>query len=853
MAAAKVKSNSRAGNLLRSRSEGTLIDIDENVTINNNNLHGGYGYEIGKTSEWPVLPKEIENPKQTTNPFWNQLARSNPFLNEIVHASNYDSGVSMLKEDPLSLFDSINEDSLSTSSDETNFAHLLAPRQNNLNRSGRWRSASDILDSLEKKEDKRTKRLNSQEPFLNPDFEWLKNDREAYKMAWLSHRQLTRSCLDLSQIKQSPGWAQTQATDVQIFCKIDHNGGSVQLPESDITAHIPHGHVPPGEIQEIGLKVLLDPPAGINNNYTTTLSPLLEVSLSNHNVSGGISLEMRMAAKVKSDPTSHVLTSFVGLASQRKEGPYQKIKDCYIYNNMLQMKLFDLKPRMYVITTAEATVLEQPAMSVWDYLDRHITVAVYGPKHIHPSLKVVLVISSHDNIPPRLPFSDIQRGDRNLPPVVLELWGKHQFNPHGLKDLQIASRVLDSNFEVKPVDLNKEVTQEQLKAGKVLHLPLDLVKVSGGEMCPFKLNIEVKDPKSLTLGDFYITSPEAAPLRSEKHNHRRADRQREVTHSTPIPEESIPEVLTQKFQDRPVELHWCGVAMKSILRQPRVEYLLEYFKGDTIALLSKETVRSVGQMKVKEWYIGFLRGRVGLVHCKNLKVITKDQVIDFTGIKLTTPVLLDNMTIPFKKLTYMYSAIQTLVTEHVKCWRTFAEALGYSEVSIDAISRRHADTEAEKVACVLEKLKEDCHAEKIKKKFQHELIIGLLKMDVQGVVAHLIQDIVILSTAVELGVRWRELAERLGKLSNAQIAAYEAPHKGKNGEVSAQSMWKPAYDFLYSWSKRYGDGYRDMIQDLHLALDKMKSPVTKQWRQITGALITVNCMEVLRASAFLRD
>ncbi len=70
----------------------------------------------------------------------------------------------------------------------------------------------------------------------------------------------------------------------------------------------------------------------------------------------------------------------------------------------------------------------------------------------------------------------------------------------------------------------------------------------------------------------------------------------------------------------------------------------------------------------------------------------------------------------------MYSAIQTLVTEHVKCWRTFAEALGYSEVTIEAISMRHSDTEAEKVACVLEKLKEDCHAE-IKKKFQRELII----------------------------------------------------------------------------------------------------------------------------------
>lgn len=849
MAAARVKAHSRAGTLLRSRSEGTLIDLDENVTINNNSLHGSFAHQIDKISEWHALPKESEKQKQTTNPFWNQLARSNPFLNDIVHTSTYDSGVSMLKDDPLRVCDDNNDDTVSTSSDETN---LIAPRQSDLNRSGRWRSASDILDNLEKKETVR-KRLNSQGSFLKPDFEWLKNDREAYKMAWLSHRQLTRSCLDLSLMKQSPGWAQTQATGIQTVCRIDHHGGSVKLPETDITAHIPQGHIAPGEVQEIGLKVLHDPPTGINNNYTTTLSPLLEVTLSNLNVSGGISLEMRMAAKVKNDPTSHVMTSFLGLISQRKEGPYQKLKDCYIYNDMLQMKLLDLKPHMYVISAAEATVLEPPAKSIWDYLDRYVTVAVYGPKHIHPSLKVMLVISCHNNLPPRLPFSDMHRGNKNLPPVVLELWGKHQLNPLGLKDLHITSRVFDLNFEVKSADQNKVVKQEHLKAGRELHLPLELVKVGGGDMSPFKLSIEVKDPESFALGDFYVTSPDAAPLRSDKHAHRRSEWQREKTLSMPIPEESIPEILPQKFQDRTVNLQWYGVALKSILRQPRVEYLLEYFKGDTVALLSKETVKSIGQMKVKEWYIGFLRGRIGLVHCKNLKVISKDQVIDFTGIKLTTYVLLDNMTFPFKKLTYMYSAIQTLVTEHVKCWRSFAEALGYSEVSIDAISRRHAETEAEKVACVLEKLKEDCHAEKIKKKFQHELITGLFKMDAQGLVAHLIQDIVILSTAVELGVRWRELAERLGKLSNAQVAAYEAPHRGKNGDVSTQSMWKPAYDFLYAWSKQYGDGYRDMIQDLHLALDKMKSPVTKQWRQITGALMTVNCMEILRASAFHRN
>lgn len=53
-------------------------------------------------------------------------------------------------------------------------------------------------------------------------------------------------------------------------------------------------------------------------------------------------------------------------------------------------------------------------------------------------------------------------------------------------------------------------------------------------------------------------------------------------------------------------------------------------------------------------------------------------------------------------------------------------------------------------------------------------------------VAKLIQNTVILSTAVEMGVRWRELAEKVGKLSSGHIANYEAPHRGKNGEVGPQ-------------------------------------------------------------------
>lgn len=63
---------------------------------------------------------------------------------------------------------------------------------------------------------------------------------------------------------------------------------------------------------------------------------------------------------------------------------------------------------------------------------------------------------------------------------------------------------------------------------------------------------------------------------------------------------------------------------------------------------------------------------------------------------------------------------------------------------------------------------------------------GLLKMDSVSLVAQLIQNTVILSTAVELGARWRELADKMGKLSSAQIAGYESPHRGKSGDIGAQ-------------------------------------------------------------------
>ncbi|XP_045901516.1 metastasis-associated in colon cancer protein 1 isoform X2 [Micropterus dolomieu] len=847
MAAGTVKTFSRVGSLMRSKSEGTLIDLDDSASASDN-LNGGYTTQITQNSKWPLLQPEVALSSQPKNPFWDKLSGSNPFLDDIVHNSsdNHSSNTSNVKQDNKKHLDANIYDNISTSSDEGNVGNFLENKHKVSHRSGRWRSASDILDDLERKVPKRENSFRPPGPVLNPDFEWLKNDREAYKMAWLSHRQLTRSCLDLNVMSQSPGWAQTQATDFQVICKIGHTGGSVKLPDSKISIQIPEGHVPPGEVQEVTLKAMLDPPPGLNNNYMTTMSPLLEVVLSNINTKERICLEIKMSGEVKSDPLSQVMTTVSGLVSNKREGPYLKVNDCNIYKNMMQMKLQDLKTHFYVIAVAEASAIQCPATSVWDYLDRQITVAVYGPRYIHPSFMVVIVVCCHEDVPSKLPFSVICRGNKNLPPLVLQLWGKHGFKPDKVNDLHIGISLTDPMFRIKPEDKLKEVRQSQLKIGTVLHLPVALSCPSNAVMTPFKLDIQVKESNA-TVAHFQVSSPPTAPIRSEKRVPRHTEKRIEMARSSPIPEESVP--YLPKFTDRPVNLQWYGVALKSVLRQPRVEYLLEYFKGDTVALLSRESVKSVGNSKVKEWYIGFLRGRTGLIHCKNVRVITRDQVIDFTGIQITTEVLLDNMTLPFKKLTYMYSAIQTLVIQHISSWRGFADALGYSNLSLDTITRRYAETEADKVACVLEKLKEDCHTGKTRKKFLHELLLGLLKMDSVNPMAQLIQNTVILSTAVELGVRWRELAEKMGKLSSTQIAGYEAPHRGKSGEICPQSMWKPAYDFLYSWSLRYGDSYRDMIQDLHLVLDKMKNPVTRSWRQLTGALITVNCLDVFRASA----
>lgn len=665
------------------------------------------------------MKPEIALSTQSKNPFWNQLSGSNPFLADIVHGSTEDH---LSNTTPGAENNKVkNHDEVSSgSSDEGHVENFVERKKKVTNMSGKWRSASDILDCLERKVPKRVESFRPPGPVLNPDFEWLKNDREAYKMAWLSHRQLTRSCLDLNMISQTPGWAQTQATDTQVICRIGHTGGTVRLPDSEICIHIPEGHVSPGEVQEVTLKAMLNPPPGLNNNYVTTMSPLLEVVLSNINTKEGISLDVKLSGEVKSDALSQATTTMVGLVSNKREGPYVKVDHCSIHKNIMHVKLQDLKTHFFVIAVAEASALQSPATSVWDCLTRQVTLAVYGPRYIHPSFKAVLVVCCHEDVPSKLPFS-VCKGNKNLPPLVLQLWGKHNLKPDKVKDLRVKINLNDSVFKIRPEDRVKEVRQSQLKIGTILHLPIALCCSSSIEMAPFKLDLQVKEPNAATVAHFKVTSPTAAPMRSEKRTAALTEKRNNIVRASTIPEESVLE--SPKVPDKPVNLQWYGVALKSVFRQQRVDYLLEYFKGDTIALLLRDPVKSVGNSKVKEWYIGFLRGRIGLVHCKNVKLITKDQVIDFTGIQVTTEVLLDNMTLPFNKLTYMYSAIQTLVTEHVSSWRALADALGYSNLSLESVTRGNAETEADKVACILEKLKEDCHTQRTRRKFLHELMV----------------------------------------------------------------------------------------------------------------------------------
>ncbi|KAM9767067.1 SH3 domain-binding protein 4-A-like isoform 2-T5 [Menidia menidia] len=669
--------------------------------------------------------------------------------------------------------------------------------------------------------------------------------REDFRTAWLNHRKLARSCHDLDSLGQSPGWGQTQPVETNIVCRLDSNGGVVQLPDTSISVHIPEGHVGPGDHQQISMKALLDPPLELNTDRCSTVSPVVEIRLSNMETKSFITLEMKVSVTLKTE-SCHPPAEVLCVRSDCKEGPYAPIPNAYVYKDTVQVQLGGLEPCLFVAVVVRSPFLSRNA-TVWDQVQRRVTLGVYGPKHIHPSFKAVVAMFGHDCAPKTLLVSEAGVS----PPVALQLWGRHQFPLRSPQDLRVGLYSNMSNYQVKPGEGAGLIRGFQVKLGKVSRLLFLISSLDPASISDFTLRIQVKDALDCILTQFCVQTPQPPPKTGS-----RATAQRRFLKKKEVDKIVLsPLAVTSKyprFQDRVVTNLKFGKLIKTVIRQHKSTYLLEYKKGDVVALLSEEKIKLRGQLRTKEWYIGFYQGKLGLVHAKNVLVLGKVKPIYWTGPDLTTTALLEQILRPCKFLTYIYAAVRTVLMENVGSWRAFADALGYGNLPLSYFCRTEPDNEPERVASVLEKLKEECTnmENKERRSFQRELMMALLKMDCQGLVARLVLDLVLLTAAVEVASRWRELAERLARVSRQQMEAYEAPHRDRTGALDPESMWKPAYDFLLTWAAQVGDSYRDVIQELHLGLDRMRSPITRRWRHLTGALLLVNGLDALRAAAF---
>ncbi|XP_028255188.1 SH3 domain-binding protein 4-A [Parambassis ranga] len=672
--------------------------------------------------------------------------------------------------------------------------------------------------------------------------------REDFRTAWLNHRKLARSCHDLDSLGQSPGWGQTQPVETNIVCRLDYNGGVVQLPETQISVHIPEGHVSHGDHQQISMKALLDPPLELNSDRCSTVSPVVEIKLSNMETKSFITLEMKVSVSVRKE-SCHA-AEVLCVRSDCKEGPYTPIPNAYIYKDTVQVQLDSLEPCMYVAVVVQSLYVTH-STTVWDHVQRRVTLGVYGPKHIHPSFKTVVAMFGHDCAPKTLLVNEVGRQAGTTPPVALQLWGKHQFVLGHPQDLQVGLYSNMSNYQVKVCEGAGVVRGFQVKLGKVSRLLYMIASHNPSTISDFTLRVQVKDALDCILTQFCVQTPQPPPKTGARiTGQRRFLKKKEVDKII-----LSPLAVTSKypkFQDRIITSLKFGKLIKTVLRQHKSTYLLEYKKGDIIALLSEEKIKLRGQLRTKEWYIGYYQGKMGLVHAKNVLVLGKVKPIYWCGPDLTTTALLEQILRPCKFLTYIYATVRTVLMENVGSWRAFADALGYGNLPLNYFCRTELDNEAEKVASVLEKLKEECTnmESKERRSFQRELMMALLKMDCQGLVARLVLDFVLLTTAVEVASRWRELAEKLARVSRQQMEAYEAPHRDRNGLLDHEAMWKPAYDFLLTWAAHIGDSYRDIIQELHVGLDKMRNPITKRWKHLTGTLILVNCLDTLRGAAF---
>ncbi|CDQ73403.1 unnamed protein product [Oncorhynchus mykiss] len=656
--------------------------------------------------------------------------------------------------------------------------------------------------------------------------------REDFRTAWLNHRKLARSCHDLDSLGQSPGWGQTQPVETNIVCKLDSRGGAVQLPDTQISVHVPEGHVGPEDTQQISMKALLDPPLELNNDHCSTVSPVVEIKLSNMDTKSFITLEMTVSVTVKKD--SGQVAEVLCVRSDCKEGPYIIIPHAYLYKDTVQVQLDNLEPCMYVVVVVQA--------------QHKVTLGVYGPKHIHPSFKTVVALFGHDCAPNTLLVSEVGKQAHSAPPVALTLWGKHQFFLGRPQDLQVGLYSNMSNYMIKANEQARIIRGFQVKLGKVSRLIYMITSNNPEEISDFTLQVQVKDCLDCILAQFCVQTPQPPPKSVARNSgQRRFLKKKEVVGKILLSPLAITAKYPQ-FQERCITNLKFGKLLKTVIRQNKSTYLLEYKKGDVIALLSEEKIKLRGQLVVY-W---ILSGKDRSCSREKRSGFGKVKPIYFCGPDLTTTVLVEEILKPCKFLTYIYASVRTVLMENIGNWKAFADALGYGNLPLSYFCRTEPDNEPEKVASVLEKLKEDCTNMDIKerKTFQKELMTALLKMDCQGLVARLIMDFVLLTTAVEVAPRWRELAEKLARVNKQQMEQYEAPHRDKNGLVDNESMWKPAYDFLLTWAAQIGDSYRDVIQELHLGLDRMKNPITKRWKHLTGTLILVNSLDTLRSSAF---
>lgn len=563
--------------------------------------------------------------------------------------------------------------------------------------------------------------------------------REDFRAAWLNHRKLARSCHDLHSLGQSPGWGQTQPIETNIVCMLDTNGGVVQLPDTNINVHIPEGHVSQGDHQQISLKALLDPPLELNTDHCSSVSPIVEIKLSNMETKSFITLEMKVSVTVKKDSCTN--TALLCVRSDCKEGPYMPMPNAYIYKDTVQVQLDNLEPCMYLAVVVQSRYLSHNT-SVWDHVQRKVTLGVYGPKHIHPSFKTVVAMFGHDCAPKTLLVSEAGRQVTSNPPVALQLWGKHQFLLGYPQDLQVGLYSNMSNYQVKVNEGAGMIRGFQVKLGKVSRLLYMITSLTPNNISDFTLRVQVKDALDCIITQFCVQTPQPPPKTgSRTTGQRRFLKKKEVDKIV-----LSPLAVTSKFpkfQDRCITNLKFGKLIKTVIRQHKSTYLLEYKKGDIIALLSEEKIKLRGQLRTKEWYIGYYQGKLGLVHAKNVLVLGKVKPIYWCGPDLTTTMLLEQILKPCKFLTYIYATVRTVLMENVGNWRAFAEALGFGNVSLDYFCRTELDNEPEKVASVLEKLKEECTngENKDRKSFQRELMM--------------VRTLVVGSVAVTVGLHFR--------------------------------------------------------------------------------------------------